>query len=144
MLDPFNCDNSFNDKKSNINISNDHYKNSYSSYGSSGNNNNDEDNKYISISSKYKNDERFASVSSDPYSPDQAEKELDEYNKYNNVKGYLDTALEKTKTVATKVGGTISELDLPSKLKTTGTKTIEVLKTTGSFLYEKGSDIYVK
>ena len=158
MLDPYNSDmnypslnssisltdNSNYDSVNNSNkptISSDHYAKSRSN--SSSNNVTDLNARFSSVSSKYNDDPRFASVGSEPYTYTEDDSIRGD-GKIDTIKNILSTAYDKTKTVASTVGETMSEMELGDKLKTTGTKTYEVLKTTSSFLYEKGNELYVK
>jgi hypothetical protein len=124
MLDGFNEDNN---RSKFDRISADHYSNSYS-------------NKFTSISSTYNDDPRFASISSDPITY----KNDEEYKESNSTfYSYLGIAYNKTKAFASIVKDKIVEMDLGSKLKETGGKTVDVLKYTGSKVYEKGSEVVV-
>jgi hypothetical protein len=137
-----------------MSISSDHYNKSNSFSSSTNSNNsssirnntnnnnnnnysyNDSSNKFTSISSKYGNDSRFASVSSGPIEETSASTTSD------TVLSYLGSFLYKTKEVATTIKDKVSEIDLTNTIELSK-KTIDVLKYTGSVVYEKTSDIIV-
>jgi hypothetical protein len=142
-------------------ISEDHYsKGSSSSYSSdnynSGGGNNYNNNsssldnnygsggeKYINISQNYGNDSRYASISSGPIeSPKNGETNSGSQNK--GFMDYMGTVFNTTKDIASTLKDKAVEYELGSKLQETGSKTISVLKTTGSYVYEKSSEIAVR
>lgn len=156
MLEPYTGDSDFKTQtdfnKMMINIGQDHYSNSrsYSSVNNSSNSNsyenkysdnNSSNEKFTSISSNYKNDSRFASVSSEPFNPNEEVSAQNSTSSY--IYSFFGTALNTTKNVAGSVKEKVSELDISSKIAYGGGKTVEVLKYTGSKVYEKGSNIVV-
>ncbi len=144
MLDPYlqetDSDKSFD--KQMINISDDHYAKNFNSV----------ENKYSGVSSggsynynsSNDNSNRFASISSEPVSKYSLSSDSNEsYKNDNTLYGFLGSAFETTKFVASTLKDKVSDMDLGMKLQYTGGKTFEVMKYTGSKMYETGSDIYV-
>lgn len=135
MLDPYTSE-SDSDKnlgKMMININNDHYSKSYNSVGSEGS-------KFTSVNSSYGNDNRFASISSEPITPLEESNSNNSDSSYSKLYSFFGSALQKTYEVAGVVKDRVSTIDFGDKLRYTG----EVLKYTGSKVYEKGSDIVVR
>ena len=93
---------------------------------------------YTSIASKYNNDSRFASVSSAPIEDIQSSSDND-----SGVYSYLSSIYSKTKEVASVIKDKVTDMDLGTTYAFSKSKTIDALKITGSFVYEKGSDLMV-
>jgi hypothetical protein len=115
-----------------INTTND--TNKFSSVSSSGSSRNDNFNNqnFSNNSSKYQsrdNSSRYSSVgSSDNYADKYSEKPS---GYLDSFKYYLGSALNKTMDVAYNIKEKVSEMDISSTLKTTGLKTVEIIKDTG-------------
>jgi hypothetical protein len=142
MLDPFisETDNERNFNKQMLNINDDHYKKNYSSVDSSSMSNTRDGNKFATVSSSYKNDTRFASISSEPIQPFE---EVQPETNSSRLYSFLGVAYQTSAYVAGAVRDRVSTMDLGTKLQYTGGKTVEVLKYTGSKVYEKSSELYV-
>jgi hypothetical protein len=121
-----------------MSISSDHYSrsNTYSSSSNSSSYSSDSSNKFTSINSKYGNDSRFASVSSGPI------EQATEPTTSETMISYLGSFLYKTREVASTLKDKVSEIDLTTTIEYSK-KTLDVLKYTGSVVYEKTSDIIV-
>jgi len=141
MLDPYTAESDSKFNKMMINISDDHYTNNYSSVTSSVENNT---NKCNSVGSRYNNDDRFASVSSEPWNKDEVVEASSDSSTSSTIFSYLGAAFYKTKELAVAVKDKVSEIELGSKLAYTGGLTVEALKYTDSKVYEKGQDLMVK
>lgn len=79
---------------------------------------------------------------------------------FSTLEGYVNTAYEKSKVVATKVKDSdlgqklihtgsiavekVKEMDLGTKIKNTGNMTVEVLKDTTNKVVTKGTEVAVK
>ena len=59
------------------------------------------------------------------------------------VEGFFNKAKNKVEDTVKKVGDKIKDMEIGDKIKTTGAKTIEVVKTTGTYVVEKGKEAYV-
>lgn len=124
---------------SNQNINNEYFintnndSNKFSSVSSSGSSRNDfinNNSNYSNSKSQYNdNSSRYSSVgSSYNFSDDQTERPG---GYLASFKYYLGSALYKTMDVAYNIKEKVSEMDLGTKLKTTGLKTVEIIKDTG-------------
>jgi hypothetical protein len=157
MLDPYIAENEENLSGMMINIGSDHYsknnsKKYYSednTYGSNSNQNTnshinsyDEGNKFSSISSNYKNNSRFASISSEPYNPE--EHQTEPKSEASSFFSFVGSALSKTKELAGTVGQSVYNMGLGGKILYGGAVALEAVKYTGSKVYEKSSDFAVR
>jgi hypothetical protein len=162
MLDPYNFDFSTKSSSKGANMSSDHYSRSNTSSGvlisdehyMKSNNNTDDsysnafktykysdgDDKYATISTKYGTDPRFASISSQPIEKINVE-DVNPQNK--GILDYIGNVYNTTKDIASTLKDRATEYELGTKIQETGSKTFEVLKSTGTFVYEKSSDIVV-
>jgi hypothetical protein len=134
-----NNNNNYNSYNNNY-MDNDSYN--FSSNNNYNSNNSNNSKKFTSISSNYGGDSRFASVSSQPIDMDEIKKSSNE--KESTFLNFLGTAFNKTKEIASTLKEKATEYELGTKIQETGSKTIDVLKYTGSVVYEKGSDFVVK
>lgn len=139
MLDPYTADSEVNLNKMMINISSNHYTNSYNSVSSSVSN---EGEKYSTISKSYKDDNRFASVSSQPLNDDEPEEVPDTTS--GKIFFFLGAAYGKTKELACIVKDKVSTMELGSKIIYGGGVAVEAVKYTGSVVYEKGQEFAVR
>ncbi len=114
-----------------INTTND--TNKFSSVSSSGSSLNDNVNQNFSNNnSKYQsrdNSSRYSSVGSNDNFADKYSEKPSGY--LDSFKYYLGSALYKTMDVAYNIKERVSEMDISSTLKTTGLKTVEIIKDTG-------------
>jgi hypothetical protein len=150
MLEPYseNTDYSRSDSyNSNARISSDHYsRNNYNSNVDS-----DLDNKFVTISSSYNNDSRFASISSAPIQQETSYSNSDRFGSTSSdsqstsskVWGYLGYAYNISKDVAWAVKEKVVEMDLPTKLKPLGERALEGAIYVGGKMYEAGTEIAV-
>lgn len=101
----------------------------------------------MSVNSTYKDDPRFASISSEPYEPEKEGRygSTCSSNSYSDYKlySYFGFAFDKTKQIASAVKDKIVEYEIGNKIVTTGSKTVDVLRYTGSKVYEKSSEVAV-
>ena len=141
MLDPYTAESDAKLNKMMINIGTDHYSNSFSSVGntvSSGD-------KFTQIDSKYGNDSRFASVTSEPWNKDEeVNPSTTDASTSSRLYSFLGSAFYKTKEIASVIKDKVYDMDIGSKLKYTGGVTVDVIKYTGSKVYEKGSNLVVR
>lgn len=122
-----------------INIGSDHY--SKSSSNNNYNNNEfkeKEEKKIYSVSSKYNNDSRFGSVSSEQYNQDESESQTQ-----GGFFSFVGSALSKTKEIAGSLTNKVYNMELGSKIMYGGSLAVQAVKYTGSKVYEKGSDLVV-
>lgn len=98
-------------------------------------------NNYSSNQGNKDNSSRFSSVGSKYNNNDDHQEETSGY--MGSFKYYLGSALHKTMDVAINIKEKVSEMDLGTKIKNTGWKTVEIIKDTGikvkvGFLLNKG------
>jgi hypothetical protein len=118
------------------------FNNNYSNNNSNNNyNNNHSENKYTSISSNYGNDSRFASISSQPI--ENFKEGETSHSKGEGFIQLLGTVFNTTKDIAGAIKEKATEYELGTKIQETGVKTFEALKVTGSYVYEKGTEVAV-
>lgn len=62
---------------------------------------------------------------------------------FNQFGSFFSKAKETVIKTANNLGDRIKELELRDRLKTTGDKTLAIMKTTGGYVMEKGKEAYV-
>jgi hypothetical protein len=62
---------------------------------------------------------------------------------FGKVGNFFSKAKDKVKTTAKNLESKIKEMELGDKLKTTGDKTLAIMKSTGDYVVEKGKEAYV-
>lgn len=91
---------------------------------------------------QYPTSDRYASVSSDPNWKDNlTEGNYSDGHFLGKFGSYLGTALEKSRDIASTVKSKMTEYEVTDKVKTTGEKTFDILKYTGSTIYSTSKDI---
>lgn len=63
---------------------------------------------------------------------------------FSSVTGMLNGAYEKSKQVATNMKDKVVEMDIGTKIKTTGAKTVDILKDTTHVVVEKSTQVAVR
>jgi hypothetical protein len=63
---------------------------------------------------------------------------------FDKMSNFFDKAKDQVGVAVKKVGEKVKEMEIGDKLKSTGEKTIDIMKTAGGFVVEKGKEAYVK
>jgi hypothetical protein len=62
---------------------------------------------------------------------------------FDKVGNFFSKAKDKVKVTVNNLEDKIKEMEIRDKLKTTGDKTMAIMKTTGDYVMEKGKEAYV-
>lgn len=90
---------------------------------------------------QYPSSDRYASISSDPNWRDNISDGVSSDGYLGKVGSYFGTALEKTRDIACTVKNKMTEYEVTDKVKSTGEKTFDILKYTGSTIFSTSKDI---
>jgi hypothetical protein len=63
---------------------------------------------------------------------------------FDKVGFFLNKAKVEVGGAIKKVGDKVKDMDIPDKLKTASDKAVDIAKTAGGFVVEKGKEVYVK
>jgi hypothetical protein len=92
------------------------------------------------VNTQFQAENRFQSVTSNDPTPTKTDNQT---NIMDSLNIWMDKAYSKTKEIAINVKDKVDEMDLGTKLKNAGIKTMEVVKETSNKVVEKSTEAAV-